>query len=497
MSHAFNDTASKAPDGPKPAGRWLRLAFGLLVGLIAWTAVFEARAQSSAATVVYVGKAHVINLPAAARDVVVSDPAIVDASLRTAQSAVLYGMKVGQANVLFFDAAGRRIRGVEIRVEHDVRTLEDMLAVRFPNADIEVSSLLGELVLSGSAPSSAAATAIADVASRFIRAAKVSRGEDAKDVSVVNRIAITNEEQIHIKVRVAEVSRGVLKRLGIDWNTILQSTAVAAQANLTGGGLTDLFSNEGAAIAFGSQILETFIRVLERHSLVRTLAEPSLTAVSGETASFLAGGEFPIPINSSDDTITVEFKKFGVGLDFTPVVLGDGRISLQVATEVSDLSDTNSITINGLSIPGLSVRRARTTLELSSGGTMVMAGLLQQNTRRLSVGLPGLRQLPILGQLFRSDEFQNDETELVILVTPYVVRQGAAEDFRLPTDGYAPASDLDIYLFGRLHAVYGDAGEGDEGAEAGERGEDGMSAEDRGRRSAAAAAGAPVGFILE
>ncbi len=465
--------------------RVMRYALALLVALATLFASFETRAQGGAATVIHVGKARVIDLPAEARDVVVSDPNIVDATLRTARSAVLYGMKVGQANVLFFDAAGRRLRSVEIRVEHDTRSLEDMLAIRFPASQVRVSSLLGEMVLDGSAPSSAEAVAIADVASRFLRAARASRGESASDkLAVVNRIAVTNEEQVHIKVRVAEVSRGVLKELGVDWNAILQSTAVSGTANLTGRGVTDLFRNESALISFGA-IFDTFLNALEQHSLVRTLAEPSLTATSGESASFLAGGEFPVPVAADEDTITVEFKKFGVGLDFTPVVLGDGRISMQIATEVSELTDNGAFNIQGLAISGLTVRRANSTLELSSGGTIVMAGLLQQSTRRLSTGLPGLRQLPVLGQLFRSEEYENEETELVILVTPYVVQQGRLDDFRLPTDGYAPASDLDMYLFGRLHAVYG--AEGVDPAEAVARGE----------RAAAAAKGAPLGFIME
>ncbi|MCI4660352.1 MAG: type II and III secretion system protein family protein [Neomegalonema sp.] len=478
---------------------------------------------------VHIGKATPIRLPRAAQDVLVSEPSIVDTVLRTARQPVLFGMKIGQANVLFFDAAGNPMRSLEVRVEHDVRMLERMVREQFPSSDIRVESVLGEIILSGTSPSSAEAAAIGGLAERFRKASNEAQagsggaqsggggggggltsmmggeggGDDGAD-GVVNRINVTNEEQIMLRVRVAEVSRDVIKQLGIDWNAGLQASTLTSSVGFSGAtlkgflqgwevtdlvdqdgnvidadgnGVQDIIYNQRRPIQVGSQTLDSFIKALEQHSMVRTLAEPSLTAVSGESASFLAGGEFPIPAVRDRDGIGIEWKKFGVGLDFTPVVIGEGRISMKIATEVSDLSDNGAVTIDGLTIPALSVRRASTTLELASGGTIMMAGLIEQTTRRLSNGLPGLRQVPVLGQLFRSEEFENNETELVVLVTPFVVKQGRESDFTLPTDGFAPASDSDMYLLGRLYDMYG-AGPQD-------------------TAEAQKALKAPLGFILE
>lgn len=437
--------------------------------------------------ILHIGKARSIDLPVEARDMLVSDPKIVEIALRTARQPVLFGMRIGQANILFFDENNQQIRSLEVRVEYDVSVLNRMIADQYPDSRVRAESVLGQVVLDGSARTSAEAAAIREMAERYVAASRASQSVDGealpvnKDATgVVNRIAVLNDEQIHLKVRVAEVNRSVLKQLGVDWNQGLENITVVGSANLTGGSVSSLLNNESATLNLTSQSLSTYIKALEQYQLVRTLAEPSLTAVSGESASFLAGGEFPIPVSAENGKVTIEFKSFGVGLDFTPVVVGDGRISLQVATEVSDLTTNGQVEINNFVIPALSVRRANTTVELPSGGTIMMAGLIQQNTRRLSKGVPGLRQVPILGSFFRSEEHEIDETELVILVTPVAVEGGAASDFRLPTDGFAPASDLDTYLFGRLHAMYG-AGEEDV---------------EKTRRKIAEAS-APVGFMME
>ena len=417
----------------------------------------------------------------------VSDPKIVEIALRTARQPVLFGMRIGQANILFFDENNQQIRSLEVRVEYDVSVLNRMIADQYPDARVSAESVLGQVVLSGASRTSAEAAAIRDMAERFVAAARASQSDDGeaqgvnKDATgVVNRIAVLNDEQIHLKVRVAEVNRAVLKQLGVDWNQGLAQTSVIGSTGLTGNSLKGFFNNESASLALSGQSLGTYLKALEQYQMVRTLAEPSLTAVSGESASFLAGGEFPIPLSNQDGSVTVEFKKFGVGLDFTPVVIGDGRISLQVATEVSDLSSEGEVKIGDLTIKALSVRRASTTLEVPSGGTIMMAGLIQQDTRRLSNGVPGLRQLPVLGSFFRSEEHQIEETELVVLVTPVAVQSADEADFILPTDGFAPASDLDTYLFGRLHSVYG---VGDEDVEA--------------VREKLSEAQAPVGFMME
>ncbi|MEL6979799.1 MAG: type II and III secretion system protein family protein [Pseudomonadota bacterium] len=446
----------------------LAVAAALVAGLLAlasgpaaakgWT---EAAAEPSDVFILHIGKARTVELGADVRDALVSDPKIVETSPRTMRQLVLYGMRIGQANILFFDENNQVIKSLEVRVEYDVAVLRDTIRDRHPSATVKVESVLGQVVLSGTVRSSAEASAIRELAESFVAAARASQSEDGEALAVdptksgvVNRIAILNDEQIHLQVQVAEVNRTVLKRLGVDWNEALSGTVISD----TGLGAVDLLGGETLTLQFLPQTLGTYLQALEEFQLVRTLAEPSLTAVSGEPASFLAGGEFPIPIAAEDNRVTLEFKRFGVGLDFTPVVVGDGRISLQVATEVSELSDDGAVTINEFTIPALTVRRANTTLEVPSGGTVMMAGLIQSETRRLSRGVPGMRQLPVLGSFFRREEQEIDETELVILVTPVAVAAGERADFKLPTDGFAPASDLDMYLFGRLNSVYGAGG---------------------------------------
>lgn len=437
--------------------------------------------------VIYLGKAATLNLPRAAADIVISDPKIIDVVLRTAEQPVLFGMRIGQANILFFDENNREMRVLEVRVEYDVSLLNHTLRSQFPTASVTAQSVMGEVILEGSAMSGQDAAAIVDVAERFVAAARSSQSGDGavqavnrNATGVVNRIRVANGEQIHLRVRVAEVNRSVLRNLGVDWNAGLQSAQLSSTLLLSGGSIGGFLSATGSQVQVGPEALSSFLQALEQHSLVVTLAEPSLTAVSGETASFLAGGEYPIPVSSQDGQVAVEFKSFGVGLDFTPIALEDGRVSLRVATEVSDLTTNGAVTVGGIDILALSVRRAESTVELPSGGTIMIAGLIQQSTRRLSAGLPGMRDLPVIGQFFRTEQSEIDETELVILVTPYLVKPGAPEEFVAPTDGFRPASDIDMYVFGRLHAVYG------------------VGPEDAARvRAQAEAMPVPLGFIME
>lgn len=451
-----------------------------------WAEVSDSCCENAEAVIIHLGKAATIDLPRPAADIVISDPRIVDVVLRTADQPVLFGMRIGQANILFFDERDGRMRALEIRVEYDVALLNETLQAQFPNASVLASSVMGEVVLEGVAPSSHTATAIIDVAERFVAAARTANGDGVAQAvnrdatGVVNRISVAHEEQIHLRVRVAEVDRTVLKNLGVDWNAGLQNAEISATLLLQSGSVTSFLGATNSQIAFGPQALSSFLKALEQHSLLVTLAEPSLTAVSGETASFLAGGEYPIPVSSDGGDVTVDFKSFGVGLDFTPVVLEGGRINLQIATEVSDLTTNGAVTVGDFNILALTVRRAETTVELSSGGTIMIAGLIRQSTRRLSAGLPGVSEIPYIGQFFRSEEGETRETELVILVTPYVVRPGAPEAFVAPTDGFQPASDVDMYLYGRLHAVYG------------------VGPEDAARvRAQAESLPTPLGFIME
>jgi pilus assembly protein CpaC len=289
-----------------------------------------------------------------------------------------------------------------------------------------------------------------DIASRLV--------EDSK--KVVNNISVHGREQVMLKVTVAEMQRDVIKQLGINLN-----------GSIGGGASVLQFNTDTPFTAFNQTVSDTFfkgvtnnvnatLRAMERAGVVRTLAEPTLTAISGESASFLVGGEFPVPGGSSCQqnicTTTVQFKKFGVGLNFTPVVLADGRISLKVMSEVSELSTENSLPIStGGSIPSIRLRRADSTLEIPSGGSIGLAGLIQEQTKQQINGIPALMQVPILGTLFKSRDYVNHQTELAIIVTPYVVRATARNNLSRPDDGFADASDPASSLLGRLNRIYG------------------------------------------
>jgi len=274
-----------------------------------------------------------------------------------------------------------------------------------------------------------------------------------------------------LKVTVAEMQRDVIKQLGIDLTgSVGSGTSVLSFDNF------NPFPVYGSALVTGNHItarfnnVNTILRAMERAGVIRTLAEPSLTAISGESSNFLAGGEFPVPAGYTCDPVTrncqyqIQYKKFGVGMNFTPIVLGEGRISLKVMTEVSELSTDNQLTLtqslglnqtSTLTIPSIRVRRAETTVELPSGGAMAMAGMIQEQTKQQINGMPGIMQVPILGQLFRSRDFINRQTELAVIVTPYVVRATAQKNLSRPDDGFADASDPQTYLLGRLNRLYG------------------------------------------
>ncbi|HWU56794.1 MAG TPA: type II and III secretion system protein family protein [Rhizomicrobium sp.] len=470
-------------------------------------------------------KAAVVQLDQDARDVMVSNPEMVDAVVRTPRRIFLLANKVGQTNAIFFDGQGKQILSLDIRVEKDTVDLAGLMRSSLPNSAIQVQALNDNVVLTGSVASALEASRAADLAARFT-------GDPKK---VVNMISIGGGQQVMLKVRIAEMNRNVAKQFGIDLSATAKVAGVPgvistsnpfglmgkALSDLSGGqvgqacsgqffpnitssaasGVTGSLANS-ATTGFTDQIVtnpvtgvSTIVRVptntlsntvtsgssfsnnlsssspvcpnnaqgtlraLEQVGLVHMLAEPNLTAVSGETARFLAGGEFPVPASRDrDGNVTVQFKQFGVGLSFTPVVLAPGRISLQLSTEVSELTNTGSFLIggsaNGLTIPALSVRRTGTTVELPSGGSFAVAGLMQHNTKQVIDGFPGVKDLPVLGALFRSRDFADDQTELVVLVSAYLVEPNAESAFSAPTDGFVAPTDPETLLLGRLNATY-------------------------------------------
>jgi pilus assembly protein CpaC len=408
-----------------------------------------------------VGKSIVIDLPRDIKDVLVADPKIANAVVRSAQRAYIIGAAVGQTNIVFFDSAGQQIAAYDIAVKRDLNGVRAALKQAMPTADIQIDGIGDGVMLSGSASSPIEAQQAADLAARLVG------GLD----KVVNSIAVRGRDQVMLKVTVAEVQRSIIKQLGIDLSANMNYGTTVVKFN----NVTPFTANSGPLVpgnalttSFGSTpSVQATLRAMETAGVVRTLAEPNLTAISGESATFISGGEFPIPTGVTCQTTTggaigncvqtVSFKKFGISLNFTPVVLTEGRISLRVMTEVSEVSTENALTggAGGTTIPSIKTRRAETTLEIPSGGAMAMAGLIQDQTKQAINGLPGLSTLPILGTLFRSRDFVNNQTELMVLVTPYIVRAVAQKDLSRPDDGFAAASDPQADLLGSINRIYG------------------------------------------
>lgn len=402
-----------------------------------------------------IGKSVVIDLPRDVKDVLVADPKIANAVIRSSRRAYIIGATIGQTNVFFFDADGRQIVGLDIAVTRDLNGLRAALKHALPGRDLHVEGIGQGVVLSGHVASPLESQTAFDIASRLV--------DDGR--KVVNAIVIHGRDQVMLKVTVAEVQRDVLKQLGVNLSGQFGSGASMVTFNtdnpftVQGQPLSD--TRITPSFGTGSGRVTAAIRAMERAGVIRTLAEPSLTAISGESSNFLAGGEFPVPSGRTCDPTTgicqdqIQWKKFGVGLNFTPVVLGEGRISLKVLTEVSELSTEASVQIAGLTIPSLRTRRAETTVEIPSGGALAMAGMIQEQTRQQINGLPGLMQVPVLGTLFKSRDFINRQTELMVIVTPYVVRAVAQKNLSRPDDGFADPSDPQTILLGRLNRIYG------------------------------------------
>ena len=458
-------------------------------------------------------KSMIVELPRPVSDVMVSNPKQIDAVLQTSTRAYLIGNAAGEANIFFMDGDGNQIATLEVSVERDLSALGPLLEQLLRGAQIKVQSFNDNIVLTGTVTSPIDATRAGEIARSYVnpgvatgQSAPAGGGSPSGDPAssagssstgngatgggnVINLITVEGREQVLLKVSVVEMERNIVKQFGIDLNALVNSGNFAFAAlsdlpfpiNTAGKGLLAPFLN-GAGIAGSnasfpsagpanptvggtsgggvqwqsdSSRVQGVIRALEQDGLLHTLAEPNLTAISGETANFLAGGEFPIPVAQQLGTISVEFKKFGIGLAFTPVVMSEGRISLKVSTEVSELSNEGAVILSNISIPALKVRRAETVVELPSGGSLVMAGLLSDQSKQAISGYPGLKNLPVLGTLFRSRDFLKNETELVVLVTPYVVKPAARSQLAQPDDGFGWASDVNSDLLGQMNRVYG------------------------------------------
>jgi len=402
------------------------------------------------------GKAQRIDLPQPVRDVVVAKPDVADVIVKTPDQIYLVGQSIGETNIFFVSQDGSVVKHLEVTVDVDLDAARAALKALMPDSNITLRDMNGSVVMSGSVRSAKDSVDAGNLVSRYY-----DQGGGEGQKHVINMLRVTEDQQVLLKVRVAEMQRSTLKTLG--FNTDFGRSIGSQSFNAVANGASDVVNS----IASGSILIDELgfrgvsFSTLEQQGLVKTLAEPVLTAISGETANFLAGGELPVPSGvDRNGNLSFSFRDFGVSLSFTPVVLSDKQVSLRVNVEVSRRSADNSLTLSlagggSVTIDGYSTRRADSTVTLPSGGNLMIAGLLQSDDIGTVKGVPGLKDLPILGALFRSTSFQHSDTELVILVSPYrVASTDARRPLGLPTDGYVSPNDMDLYLLGRLHKQY-------------------------------------------
>jgi pilus assembly protein CpaC len=437
--------------------RWLPLVLGLVLVSIAASAAemplqrvptpaAPTTSPVSRAIPIVLNKSRALHLPSGVADIIVANPQIADVVVRTPGLAYVLGKQVGETNIVFVDAGGRQAGSADVAVTLDVDAIQAAFRQAFPTEQVELVPANQAVALRGSVATPAVADAMRQLARQFV----------ANDAQVVNMLRVGSEQQVLLRVRVAEVSRQVVKQLGFNSQFQTRDSDIVSTIGRTFAGASPTpFGTIAGQIFFNTfDRLRLTLEALEQTGLVKTLAEPNLTAISGENASFLVGGEFPIPVPQDANTITIAFKQFGIRLIFTPVVLGPSLISLKIGTEVSQLSDNGAVSLGAIRIPALSVRRAETTVELPSGGSLVIGGLLQNNINTAIEGLPALKDVPVLGALFRSTKFQRDETELVITVAPLLTRPVDSAALALPTDGFGPSNDINLFILERLHALY-------------------------------------------
>ncbi len=406
---------------------WLAAAIVLSVSLLPVNgqAALQGRAvpTNGDPIAIEIGEGQLLRLDRGMASVFIANPGIADVSAKSDRLLYLFGKAVGTTTLFALDNNDNVIANVQVNVTHSLKRLQSALNQLVPNGLVAASSVDGAIILSGSVETATEAENARRLAARFV-------GEGGE---VINRLALTAPNQVNLRVRIAEVSREVINQFGFNWDVLYDGAfQLGLQSFPPTAGVNAIFGGGN----IGDVSIDGLIDALADDNLVTILAEPNLTAVSGETASFLAGGEFPIPVSQDEDTITVQFKQFGVSLAFTPTLLGRGRVSMRVRPEVSQLSTAVQVIAGGLSIPSLTTRRAETTVELSSGQSFAIAGLIQDNTRQENHKIPGLGDLPIIGALFNSDRFQRNETELVIIVTPFIVRPVDADQMRTPLEPY-------------------------------------------------------------
>jgi pilus assembly protein CpaC len=435
-------------------------------------------------------KAIVIDLPVSAHDILVADPSIADAVTRTSTRLYLFGKAVGQTNVFVFGAGGEELATIELMIERDISNLEAQLRRFIPDSDIKVEIISDNIVLTGSVRTPQDAAQAEKLAEIFVRGGEATTrnisasatsqtgdasvglfNEERQRSAIVNMLTIEAEDQVTLKVTVAEVSRSVVKQLGFNTSISGSDGAISFRAPTNLGASTDWFTSNNAKGRLGPFDISSYINAMEQAGVMRTLAEPSLTAISGQQAKFYVGGEFRLATNQSIDfdrktnskKIDREFEtvEYGIRLNFKPVVLSPGRISLNIETEVSEPTFEGSFASLGhqdvpaVTALGIRRREASTTVELPSGGAIVIGGLVRDDIRQATSGMPGLSKLPVLGSLFRSKDFQRNETELVIIATPYLVRPVERSKLARPDDNFNPDGDVSMLFLNRVNKIYG------------------------------------------
>lgn len=412
-------------------------------------------AANAVALAVSTGKGTLLRLNEDATSVFVADPTIADVQVPSPRAVFVFGKKAGTTTLYALGANSKPLLQRTVQVDQDLDSLRAMAATRFPKMNLQLTAGPGSLQVSGQARTPEEADAVVQMVTPFLADKQV----------LVDRMTIDRPLQVQLKVRITEVDRNVTQQMGINW-TAMGAVAGSWSTGILSGraiqNLTAPYTKPNGQIGYpynlpsnnaysliggynnGNSSVTAMIDLLNQENLLTVLAEPTLVALSGQTASFLAGGEFPIPISQINGAISVDFKQFGVKLDFTPTVLNENRISLKVRPEVSQIDTTASITTGGLTIPGLSVRRADTTVELGSGQSFMIGGLLQSNTTDLVSQVPGLGSIPILGKLFSSTNYQNNKTELLIIVTPYLVNPTDPKKLRSPIDSLDDHRSRDI-----------------------------------------------------
>jgi pilus assembly protein CpaC len=421
-----------------------------------------------------VGRSMIVDLPEDAQEIFVGDPKIANAIVRSARRLYISTLEAGQTTIFALAGDGRKIAILEVSVGRDVGELSRLLAAAIPNNDIHVRTVGGSIILTGSVASAGDAQEALDISEGFL-SSSTGGGADAGGAAaaskgkVVSSLMIRGLDQVSLRVTISEIRREVLKQLGVNYAGVGSNATGGFGSGVPSLNITNPLAVNGAlgnngviGWTMAGEKLAATINAFEQEGVARTLAEPTVTAVSGERAKFLAGGTIPIPSGESCSggvcTLNIIQQAYGVTLNFTPVVLSQGRIQLRVGTEVTDIDYSKEIIIEQTAVPGFRTRKNETTVELPSGGSIVSAGLISTQSSQAITGLPGLMNLPVLGALFRSRDYQRQETELLIVVTPYIVHAVDPKDVARPDQNFVDASDPQGWLLGRVNRIYSSSG---------------------------------------